>query len=303
MAPSKETTQCSICKKNITKTQPTIQCSSCSNWFHLPCVGVSEKSFAALVDTPNLYFKCRSDCSKSATNDDDDSIGNDIRSIHDKIDRILRKIDDEKKELNAKLDLAINNFRTELSSTASTLHADISSCNNAVAAIEASSHSKFSQLEIENNCLHRRLNRSDIVINGLPPGLNNLHECMSNIASYYDVALSKGDINNIFYINQSRSVVVKLNSVHTRDFIMKEYFKRKTLNLANVIGGEISSRVYLNDHLSPACSKLNLLAKRLLKQKKILKFWLPHSDKPVVHLTCLDGSQVVHDYSQCLKLL
>lgn len=303
MAPSRETTQCPSCNKNITKSQHTVKCLTCSNWFHLTCAGVSEKSFAALAEANNLYFKCRSDCSISAGNDEDGNLGNDIRSIHTKMDRILKKMDEERNEFYAKLDSAIKDIKSDLSSTITTIRNDISLCNNAVALIQTTSENKFAQLEVENNCLHRRLNRSDIVVNGLPTGLNNLHELIISIASYYEVALAKGDINNIFYINQGRSIVVKLNSVQTRDSIMKEYFKSKTLNLANVMGGEISSRVYLNDHLSPASSKLQLLAKRLLKQKKILKYWLPHSDKPVVHLTSLDGSQVIYDYSQCLKLL
>lgn len=234
---------------------------------------------------------------------DDGSLGSDIRPTHTKMDRILRKMDEERSEFNAKLDFAKRDIKNYLSSTVSNIRVDIASCNNAISNIESSTSNKFSQLEIENNCLHRRLNRPDIFINGLPTGLRNLHECVSNIASYYDVALSNGDVNNIFYINQGRSVVVKFNCVQTRDSIMKEYFKTKSLKLTDVIGGEISSRVYLNDHLSPASSKLNVLSKRLQKQKKILKFWLPHSDKPVVHLTCLDGSQVIYDYNQCLKLL
>lgn len=301
MAPS---TQCPTCKKNITKAQSSVQCANCLHWFHLPCANVSEKSFAVLADDPNLFFKCQGSCTKPPSSDDDDeNLDTDLRSVHAKMDRILKKMDEEISAFSDKLDLVIREFRNDIGSTLNNIRNDISKCNSAISAVETNTSNKFSYLEIQNNSLHRRLNRCDIIINGLPAALENLPECVKKIASYCKVAVTDGDINSIFYINQGRSVVAKFNSVKIRDGIMKEYFKTKSLTLADVIGGEILSRVYLNDHLSPAANKLYILAKRLLKQKKILKFWLPPLDKPLVQITCLDGTEVEYDYNQCLNLV
>lgn len=305
MAPTKETTQCNSCNKNITKTQSSLQCSACLHWFHLICSGVSEKAFGALSDASGIYFKCNG-CNISPEATDDTAVpdmGNDLRSLHSKMDRLLNKMEEDKNEFKAKLDSAIKDIKGELSSTVTELKNDISCCNTTIKDVESALSTKCSQLETENNGLHRKLNRADIVINGLPAGSDNLLDYVTSIAKFYSIAISKGDIFNVFYINQGRSLIVKFNSVLIRDSIMKEYFKKKDLTLKDVTGRESSSRVYLNDHMTPATGKLNALCKRLLKEKKISKFWLIHSDKPMVRLTCLDGSVVTYDYKECFKLI
>lgn len=299
--PVKDAIQCKICKKNVTKSQTSIQCAACSSWLHVSCAGVSEDVLAVLNGKQGLYIKCK-DCLVAPTTDVS-SLGGDIRSIHEKMDRVLKKMDEDRKELHIKLDSAIKDIRTELLSTVTDLRKDISVCHNAIRRVESSTEAKMSKLETENNSLHRRINRCDIIINGLPDGLENLLECVIAIGSFYKIILSNSDINHVFYANQNRSIIVKFNSVHIRDSIMKEYFKTRNLLLKNVIGGEITSRLYLNDHLSPASSRLNMLCRRLIKQQKILKFMMVHSDKPRVRLTLLNGEEVTSSYEECLKLI
>lgn len=300
--PTKDATQCKACNKNITKSQTSIQCAKCSKWLHVSCAGISEKTLAAIRESPGLYIKCK-DCLSVPPAMDVSSISGDIRSIHEKMDRVLKKMDDDRNELNFKLDSAIKDIQNELSSTVSELRTDISACHSYIKNVETGAETKMARLEAENNSLHRRINRCDIVINGLPDGLDNLLDGIIAIGSSYNVPISKSDVNHVFYANQSRSVIVKFNTVHVRDTIMREYFKTKSLKLSDVIGGEITSRVYLNDHLSPASSRLNALCRRLVKQKKVLKFVMLHSDKPRVRLTLLNGEEATSNYDECLKLL
>lgn len=267
----------------------------------MSCAGISDKTLAAIRETPGLYVKCKDCLGAPAT--DVLSISGDICSIHEKMDRVLKKMDDDRNELNIKLDSAIKDIQNELSSAVTDLRNDVSACHTFIKKVETSAETKMVRLEVENNSLHRRINRCDIVINGLPDGLDNLLNCVIAIGTFCNISISNADVNHFFYVNQGRSVIVKFNSVHVRDAIMKEYFRTKSLKLRHVIGGEITSRVYLNDHLSPASSRLNTLCRRLIKQKKVLKFVMLHSDKPMVRLTLLNGEEATSTYDECLKLL
>lgn len=133
--------------------------------------------------------------------------------------------------------------------------------------------------------------------------MENIVDCVVAIGAVYNITLTKSDVNNAFYANNGKVVIVKFNSVLNRDSIMRGYFKAKDLKLSDVIGGEISSRVYLNDHMTPAANKLNFICRRMLKEKKIDKFFIMHSDVPKVRLTLPDGSIAVHCYEECLKLV
>lgn len=272
----------------------------CLCWFHQSCTEVTDNGFAALAGAKGIFFKC--DCctiTTNSTNVDETVPGNDVRSLHSKIDLILKKMEEENSDIKAKLD----GIKCELSAKVTDLQKDISHCNDAIKMVESASLTKFTQMEIESNAVHRKLNPADIVVNGLPEGLGNLDDCVIAIGKFYDIPVSKGDVHNVFYINRGKSVVVKFNSVPVRDSIMRKYFKNKSLCLKDVMECNVTSRVYLNDHMTPANSKLNALCKRLLKEKKISKYWLVHSDKPMVKLTHLDGSVVNVGYKDCIKLI
>lgn len=300
MAPCKET-KCKICSKNVTKTKSSVQCFLCTNWFHTSCAGISEKSFAALAETPSFLHRC-TDCLQPSPSSSS-TVADDIHSLKISMDLMLKKMDSDKIDLNAKLDSAIKEIRSDLSSNITDLRKDIAFCHNSIERVETATTSTIGRLRMENNGLHRKINRPDIVMNGLPAGLPNLYQCLENICLFYKINISKSDVNNICYINKERSVLVKFNSVLLRDDVMKAYFKTKSLKLCDFMETEISSRVYLNDHLPPATSKLNGVCRRLYKEKKILKFVLIHSDIPKARLFLADGTEVVYDFDKCFKLI
>lgn len=88
----------------------------------------------------------------------------------------------------------------------------------------------------------------------------DLDSTIIKIASIFNISVLPIDINHIFYFRNRKAVLVKFNKVSLRDRIMAEYFK--IFKIFDVIVGEIGSRVYLNDHYSPAGSKMNTNCKK-----------------------------------------
>lgn len=82
---------------------------------------------------------------------------------------------------------------------------------------------------------------------------------------------------------------------------MHEYFKTRSLKLNNFIDGDIDSRVYLNDHFSPAAGRLN--AKKLIRKDVIKKFKILNSDKVKAKITMNDNREVVYGPAECADLL
>ncbi|KNC25473.1 hypothetical protein FF38_05860 [Lucilia cuprina] len=183
------------------------------------------------------------------------------------------------------------------------MKSEILECNKLIANIDKSTSTKITALENENYVLHRRLNRADIIISGLPNGIENLFDPIIKIGSYYNISISKSDINHVCYIHQRKSVLVKFNNVFLRDNIMSAYFKTRSLKVADVVEGNIDLRIYLNDHYGPAAGKLNAICRKLLQKKVINKYRILNGDKLLVKLTMSDGSVVIHNAVECDSLL
>lgn len=66
--------------------------------------------------------------------------------------------------------------------------------------------------------------------------------------------------------------------------------------------GDVSSRIFLNDHLTPAASKLVNCCRKMLKRKTIDKFFLINGDLPKVRMTFGNGFERVCDLKQCQKI-
>ena len=156
---------------------------------------------------------------------------------------------------------------------------------------------------MENNILHRSLNRGDIVLSGLPSGLTNLSTAVVKLCSFYDISITDRDINQVSYMNNKRLVLVKFINVSVRDSVMYRYYKQRSLTVKNILGGELTSRVYLNDHYSPAASELNKLCRKLMREKIIFKFKIFDADNVKAKLTMADGKDLVCDLDGCAALL
>lgn len=161
-------------------------------------------------------------------------------------------------------------------------------------------------LKAENNALHRRFNRGDFLIGGLPEGLDDLVQHVIDLAAFFKVDLSRHDVNHVCYINRRRQILVKLNCVHHRDEIMKQYFKTRSLRVCDVLrdrGSDVTTRVYLNDHYTPAASYLNGVCNKLRRMKVITRFKILNGDKTCAKMVFPDGKEVVRDVDECALLL
>lgn len=324
--------KCGTCQTNIVKGRASIQCKACSLWSHASCVKISDETLTALKGNKLLSFLCPS-CDVNASSES--SLREEVTTLNSKIDAFIRKGEDERDSVKKALD-AMMDLKQEISSCVKELKSDIVNCSKLINHVESSTTVKITQLEIENNMLHRKFNRADFIINGLPNNLIDLSSVIFDLGSFYKIPIVVRDINHVCYINSKRSVLVKLNSVSLRDAIMREYFKtlksrpllisdlvpindvaRQDDHMAPTQENQndithqndkrdtlrINKRVFLNDHYPPAAGKLNALCKKLLKDKIIIKFTVVNADKPFAKLTMSDGKVRERDAAECASLL
>lgn len=126
---------------------------------------------------------------------------------------------------------------------------------------------------------------------------------MVNIAEICKIAIGPGDVQHCCYIYGGKMVLVKFNSVHTRDLIMANYFRARNIMLKDVMDTDIQSRIYLKDHLTPCAAYLVNICRKLRDRKNIQKYVLINGDVPRVRVTIMNGTDVVQSLEQCESML
>lgn len=162
---------------------------------------------------------------------------------------------------------------------------------------------RLNNLEMHNNILQRRLNRADIIVKGLPKHIKNIRVPVLKIASLCGLPISHDGIQHCTYIHNGRSVLVKFNSVQHRDKLMMNFSKKRHLILKDIIGGDITSKVFLNDHLTPAAANLISTCRDLRMENKIIKYKFINTDVPKVRVTMLDNNVKILNLQQCSSML
>lgn len=298
--PSTRNYKCAVCNASVCKTQGSIMCSKCNEWIHLTCAKVSPEQLTLYTEKKDCFTCCG--CISSDSDECDSSLKDDVRALTKSFNEFVKKNETDRDSHNASMKQIFSDFKNEVSSCIKEMKNDIASFSQRINDIEDTTTKKISMLEVENNILHHRLNRSNIIISGLPAGLVDLPKIVCSLCSFFKIAVSDRDINYVCYINNKRLILAKFNSVSIRDELMRGYFKKKSLNLSDIIGGEICSRVYLNDHFSPAASTLNALCRKLKRNKKIVKYKILNTDKALAKLTLIDGKEVIYNLEKCTEL-
>ncbi|KNC31662.1 hypothetical protein FF38_10084 [Lucilia cuprina] len=162
---------------------------------------------------------------------------------------------------------------------------------------------RLNDLEMYNNILQSRLNRADIIVKGLPKHIKNLRVPILKIASLCGLPISHDGIQHCTYINNGRAVLVKLNSVQHRDKIMMNYSKKQHIVLKDIIGGDITSKVFLSDHLTRVAANLISICRDLRIENKILKYKFINADTPKVRVTLPDNNVKILCLQQCSVML
>lgn len=290
--PTVKAIKCMGCSESITKSHKSARCRICSQSWHAACANLSEKDLQSLKALKSSFFICTSCESNLDNNGNNDScVANQIREMNKKLDDFTATNKAELTTITASLDV----IKGEMSACLTEIKSDIAECGT-----------KVSNLEVENNVLHRRLNRPDIVVAGLPEGLSDLVAPVIALGSFFNIVVTRQDVNHVCYMNNRRQILIKFNSVFLRDSIMREYFKTRALKVGDIIegdGSDLVNRVYLNDHFSPAAAQLNAVCRKLLRQRIVTKFKILNADHLKAKLTLPNGNAVVRDSVECASLL
>lgn len=187
------------------------------------------------------------------------------------------------------------------------MKSDIVDCGKRIDQVDTLTSARISLLETENNLLHKKLNRCDFVISGLPVGVKSITDVVIELGAFYGVPITLQDINLACFISGKGP----LNSAMQRDEIMSRYFrdmKTHPLKIADIVVDpdvlkeSIDKRVFLNDHYSPAAGRLNTLCRKLLKDKIIRKFKLINANQPRAAITLSNKKEVEYNAVECAAL-
>lgn len=287
---------CPECKKDIGKSG-SIQCRNCSSWFHLPCAGLDDLFVEMSLKYNGVFFVCK-DCIDKPHN-----LSGEMKTLNEKLDCLSQQISNNKDYLNSRLDNVVQDIKTDLISRFAAVEERVSSCNNLIKDIENDFNVKIKKLDNENNTLYHRLNRSDLVISGLPKGIANLENAIKNLCAFFSITIEQRDLQHVCYMHKKGSVLVKFCNVYTRDKLMAAYIKKRNLKLNDIDKSGITTRVYLNDHFGPHASRMNYICKQLLRIKKITKYKVYNADRPTVSVTFANGQQDSMNFEKCLEKL
>lgn len=310
MAPvSTKSLICPICKKVLNKSGYRIGCvGGCKNYFHPKCINVSDDDVKANKCMP---FNCSTCVAKQKSSHDIDEVFN---NISDKMkEHISEQTQKCLKDLEAIVDNVMKEFRIELLDKLRIVKDEVKELKEKLLHVECQNKdlrgiaedckNQLAAAERHNSIVQRRLNRADILINGLPRSIADLRQPVVKIAEICNVYLNPTDIQHCCYIYGGKSVLVKFNSIHTRDTIMANFFRLFSIRLNDVLDTDVQSRIYLNDHLTPLAYKLVNICRRLRERKAINKYVLINGDVPKVRLTLTNGQENVSDTAQCEKML
>lgn len=299
--PANKTYNCKKCSGSITKSQGSVNCKGCSCWFHGSCAGIAEKDIAVLKTIKSYSFVCDS-CEANINNNS--SVVDKINTMMDqKFESFFQSYRAEQNALKSVLD----EIKTEMTSCVAEMKSSINDCAKRLQHVETVMAHKIPALETADNALHRKFNRCDFLIGGLPEGIADLEAAVISLGAVFNVTITGQDINTACYINNRKKILVKLNSLIKRDNIMKEYFKTRSLKVCDVItdgpGSDLSNRVYLNDHYTPAAGGLNAVCRNLRRLNVVTKFRVLDGDTAKAKLTFPDGREVTRSSSECALLL
>lgn len=314
MAPHQAVYKCPTCKKNVTKTQKSVNCACCNLYFHICCANITADEFDFMSKHKILKFVCSSCPNMSSSNNIQEELRKGFSALSSSLEKEFElKLEEYKRTLQEKLDTAINVIKMQIDeliaqcsdnkSQVKDVKSDLKNCCNMIKYVDSSNGDKIHQLQLQSNINQRRLNRSNIIVRGLPKSISNLRDPIIKICSVCDVTVTNSDIQHCTYFGGDKAVLVKFNSVQLRDQIMINHHKGRSIRLKDIIGGDIESRIYLNDHLTPQAKQLVDTCKNLKLQQKIKKYTHLNYNVPKVRVEMIDGAVNVFNYEQCVDLL
>ncbi|KAI8118017.1 hypothetical protein FF38_07835 [Lucilia cuprina] len=303
---------CTKCKNPLKRTDEVIKCSFCKKSLHMNCAienspGLNPDAAKYVSNnSEDILYKCMLCKSKKEIN---------LSDIAEKLCDMEARIQDIPVQISAEMSTKLDDISNKLNS-----------CVEKVNTLEKESYEKFKQLEMENNSLRKQINRADIIVNGIPTKIKskNLINVIMGICKHYNIELKDTEINTICWIHNKKAVLIKFNNIAKRDIVMRKYQEKYDLKLNQIRGifkdiddnkdensvettehedCDIEARVFLNDNLTAAASKLKYLGRKLIREKKIERFKLLNYDYPKGKITFKNGSEKILTLEECGALL
>lgn len=307
--------KCPGCRKNVTKTQRSISCAYCNEYFHIECAKITIEQHGIL--TKNKVFKFICDyCSRVPKFCNvQEELRNGFSELTAFLERRLENKSQESKrlldeQLESGLKLIQNKFNELSNSSCNSndvelIKDDLKHCFDVVNVVDNVANGRMASFEMKYNILQRRLNRADIIIRGLPKRIRNLRDPILKIGSLCGVCLTYSDLQHCTYFAGGNAVLVKFNSVQLRDFLMINYNKHRNLYLKDVVFTEDNNnqcKIVLNDHLTDAAKNLIAVCRRLKTDGKIARYKFMNYDVPKAKITMMDQSVKTYGYEECVNL-
>lgn len=297
---------CGICDLDTARKR-SVFCPKCKKWYHVDCENITKELFATLDKNRNLAYTCK-ECMKNPVIVEDDAISfqDEMRSQFTALNNSLRTLAEEMKreqtEIKTKFESAVVDIREELSVNLKKIKDEVTSCKNLVNTNDTANKIKFYELELQNHVLQLRLNRPDIVITGLANDIEDLRKTVISLCLHLKIEINPDEVLNAIYIRRKNAILVKFAHIDTRDKIMSAYFKTKALKKSDVVGGDDSDRVYLNDNYSPLAHKLLRMCWKLAKDKKINHYSLINRESLKCKIKMLNDDTKTVNLLECIEL-
>lgn len=300
---------CGCCKLDIGRKR-SLLCTACDQWFHVECEAVSKEMFALLEKNRNLLYTCK-ECFANPPTDANDTMDfkqemrKEFASLQSTIRSLATDIKKDQDELKLKIDTVVsdvNEIRSELANSVKHLKDEVDNCKKTIIGNNTAVSKKLYELELQNHQLFFRSCRSELIITGLSSNLNNINEAVLKLCNHFKVAINVNEISKAVYIKNKNAVLVKFCEVSTRDKIMSEYYRTKSLTRADIEEGTATTRVYLNDNYSPLVNKLVRLCWKLSKDKLINRYSIIYREIPKAKITLADGDIKTVDFRELIAL-
>ena len=210
---------------------------------------------------------------KSSTSNADDDIN--LKSIDDKLNTILNKLS----TIDRRLD-QLEKKQQDIENSVDFAHSEITDFKTKQSQLEAKVEQLEKKLESYNS-LNARVVASEnnarakcLELNGIPPTKGeNLMEGFLKITKHLNKKFINPilDIDSIYRIKQTKRVVIKFLHSYKRNQFFQTY-KKNILNTCD-IGFQESSKIYVNEVLSPEQNALLWRARNFKKTANYKYIW------------------------------
>ncbi|CAB0008861.1 unnamed protein product [Nesidiocoris tenuis] len=275
-AQKKKGDSCSVCKANVTNNDKAVLCDGkCHLWFHISCIGLSEKTYQELQEEDKWFCKTcepgppRTNNSSSIDFDDQHpaitKIGSTLNQITSSLSELQRSVVYQSSQYDQ--------FYQEMKN----MQAENTRISNDMTTVKES----VRKLNTDGEYLKKRINHleqvilsNELEIQGIPGNNSDKDiDIFVKICEHIKVKFDERDITSIRRIKPTRqkmghsTIIVAFRDSVVRQKILESKKTTPSLMLKD-IGIDSPGKLFLNERLTPANRQLYWLA----RQTKTLGF-------------------------------